>query len=171
MIPGMTAFTFFHVVLSLVGILSGFVVFFGLVTGKRLNGWTGLFLTTTMATSVTGFLFPFHKFLPSHGVGIVSLIVLAVAIFARYGRGLAGAWRRTYVVNAVISLYLNFFVLIAQQFMKVPALKALAPTQSEPPFLVTQVAVMVIFIVLGFLAGKLPGGSRAGSLSALNRFA
>jgi hypothetical protein len=154
MIPGMTAFTFFHVVLSLVGILSGFVVFFGLVTGKRLNGWTGLFLTTTMATSVTGFLFPFHKFLPSHGVGIVSLIVLAVAIFARYGRGLAGAWRRTYVVNAVISLYLNFFVLIAQLFMKVPALKALAPTQSEPPFLVTQVAVMVIFIVLGFLAGK-----------------
>jgi uncharacterized membrane protein SirB2 len=154
MIPGMTAFTFFHVVLSLVGILSGFVVFFGLVTGKRLNGWTGLFLTTTMATSVTGFLFPFHKFLPSHGVGIVSLIVLAVAIFARYGRGLAGAWRRTYVVNAVISLYLNFFVLIAQLFMKVPALKALAPTQSEPPFLVTQVAVMVIFIVLGFLAGQ-----------------
>ena len=154
MIPGMTAFTFFHVVLSLVGILSGIVVFFGLVTGKRLNGWTGLFLTTTMATSVTGFLFPFHKFLPSHGVGIVSLIVLAVAIFARYGRGLAGAWRRTYVVNAVISLYLNFFVLIAQLFMKVPALKALAPTQSEPPFLVTQVAVMVIFIVLGFLAGK-----------------
>jgi hypothetical protein len=154
MIPGMTAFTFFHVVLSLAGILSGFVVFFGLVTGKRLNGWTGLFLTTTMATSVTGFLFPFHKFLPSHGVGIVSLIVLAVAIFARYGRGLAGAWRRTYVVSAVISLYLNFFVLIAQLFMKVPALKALAPTQSEPPFLVTQVAVMVIFIVLGFLAGK-----------------
>jgi hypothetical protein len=99
-------------------------------------------------------MFPFHKFLPSHGVGIVSLIVLAVAIFARYGRGLAGAWRRTYVVSAVISLYLNVFVLIAQLFMNVPALKALAPTQSEPPFLGTQAFIMVIFIVLGFLAGK-----------------
>jgi hypothetical protein len=154
MILGMTAFTFFHVALSLVGILSGFVVVSGLVTGKRLNGWTALFLTTTVATSVTGFMFPFDKFLPSHGVGIASLIVLAVAIFARYGRGLAGAWRRTYVVSAVISLYLNVFVLIGQLFMKVPALKALAPTQSEPPFLGTQAFIMVIFVVLGFLAGQ-----------------
>jgi hypothetical protein len=135
MILGMTAFTFFHVALSLVGILSGFVVVSGLVTGKRLNGWTALFLTTTVATNVTGFMFSFNKFLPSHGVGIVSLIVLAVAIFARYGRGLAVAWRRTYVDSAVISLYLNVFVLIAQLFMKVPALKTLAPTQSGPPFL------------------------------------
>jgi hypothetical protein len=151
---GMTAFTLFHAVLSLVGILSGFVVVFGLVTGKRLNGWTALFLTTTVATSLTGFLFPYHGFKPSYGVGIISLLVLAITIFARYGRVLAGAWRWTYVVSAVISLYLNVFVLIAQLFMKVPALKALAPTRSEPPFLGTQVAVMVIFIVLGFLAGK-----------------
>src|SRR3981189_3169836 len=154
MIFGMTAFTFVHVVLSLIGIFSGFIVMFGLFAAKRLGGWTAIFLASTMATSVTGFLFPFHKFLPSHGVGIVSLIVLAVAIFARYGRGLAGAWRRPYVFNAVISLYLNFFVLIAQLFMKVPALKALAPTQSEPPFLGTQVVVMLIFIVLGVLAAK-----------------
>jgi len=151
---GLAAFTLFHVALSLVGILAGFVVVFGLVSEKRLNGWTAVFLTNTVATSATGFLFPYHGFKPSYAVGIVSLLVLAIAIFAFYGRGLVGAWRRTYVVSAVISLYLNSFVLIAQLFMKVPALKALAPTQSEPPFLVTQVAVMVIFIALGFLAGK-----------------
>lgn len=154
MSSGLAAFTLFHVALSLVGILAGFVVLFGLITGKRLNGWTALFLTTTVATSATGFLFPYHGFKPSYAVGIVSLLDLAIAIFALYGRGLAGAWRRTYVISAVISLYLNVFVLIAQLFMKVPALKALAPTQSEPPFLVTQVVVMVVFIVLGFLAGK-----------------
>src|SRR6267143_5534836 len=131
----LSAFTLFHVVLSLVGILSGFVVLAGFLTAKRSNGWTALFLTTTALTSVTGFLFPFHKFLPSHAVGIVSLIVLAVAIFARYVRQLAGAWRGIYVVTAVIALYLNVFVLIAQLFQKVPALKAMAPTQSEPPFL------------------------------------
>jgi len=154
MSSGLAAFTLFHVVLSLVGILAGFVVLFGLITGKRLNGWTALFLTTTVATSATGFLFPYHGFKPSYAVGIVSLLVLAIAIFALYGRGLAGAWRWTYVISAVISLYLNVFVLIAQLFMKVPALKALAPTQSEPPFLMTQVVVMVVFIALGFLAGK-----------------
>jgi hypothetical protein len=154
MILGMTAFTLFHAVLSLVGILSGFVVVFGLITANRLPGWTATFLATTVATSATGFLFPYHGFKPSYVVGIVSLIILAIAIFALYGRRLAGAWRRTYVVSAVISLYLNVFVLIAQLFMKVPALKALAPTQSEPPFLVTQVVAMVIFIALGFLAGK-----------------
>lgn len=154
MILGMTAFTLFHVVLSLVGILSGLVVVFGLIAANRLPGWTATFLATTVATSATGFLFPYRGFKPSYVVGIVSLIVLAIAIFALYGRGLAGAWRRTYVVSAVLSLYLNVFVLIAQLFMKVPALKALAPTQSEPPFLVTQVVVMVIFIALGFLAGK-----------------
>jgi hypothetical protein len=154
MSSGLAAFTLFHVALSLVGILAGLVVLFGLITGKRLNGWTALFLTTTVATSATGFLFPYHGFKPSYAVGIVSLLDLAIAIFALYGRGLAGAWRRTYVISAVISLYLNVFVLIAQLFMKVPALKALAPTQSEPPFLVTQVVLMVVFIVLGFLAGK-----------------
>ncbi len=154
MSSGLAAFTLFHVALSLVGILAGLVVVFGLIAGKWLKGWTGLFLTTTVATSATGFLFPYHGFKPSYAVGIVSLLVLAIAMFAFYGRGLAGAWRRTYVISAVISLYLNVFVLVAQLFMKVPALKALAPTQSEPPFLATQVVVMVVFIVLGFLAGR-----------------
>jgi hypothetical protein len=119
MILGMTTFTFVHVVLSLIGIFSGFVVVFGLLAGKRLDGWTALFLVSTVATSVTGFLFPFHRFLPSHGVGILSLLVLAIAILARYPLHLAGAWRRIYTVTAVISLYLNVFVLIAQAFQKV----------------------------------------------------
>jgi hypothetical protein len=154
MILGMTTFTFVHVLLSLVGILSGFVVMFGLMGGKRLDRWTALFLVTTVLTSVTGFLFPFHKFLPSHGVGMVSLVVLAVAILARYAMHLTGGWRRGYVVTAMISLYLNVFVLIAQLFQKVSALKATAPTQSEPPFLVAQVVVMAAFVVLTILAAK-----------------
>src|SRR5882724_5758412 len=120
----LSAFTLFHVLLSLVGILSGFVVLAGFLTAKRSDGWTALFLTTTVLTSVTGFLFPFHQFLPSHGVGIVSLLALAAAIFARYVRHLLGAWRRTYVITAMVALYLNVFVLIVQLFLKVPALKA-----------------------------------------------
>jgi hypothetical protein len=149
---GLAAFTLFHVALSLVGILAGFVVLFALISAKQSNSWTATFLATTAATSVTGFLFPFHKFLPSYGVGIVSCLILAVTIPALYVFHLAGPWRRIYVIGAVLSLYLNVFVLIAQLFMKVPALKALAPTQSEPPFLGTQVVVMLIFIVLGVLA-------------------
>ena len=152
MILGMTTLTFVHVVLSLIGIFSGFIVMFGLFTGKRLDGWTAIFLVSTVATSVTGFLFPFHRFLPSHGVGIVSLIVLAIAILARYTFDLAGAWRRTYVISAMISLYLNVFVLVAQLFQKVPALKAIAPTQSEPPFLVVQLVVMALFVALTIAA-------------------
>jgi len=109
---------------------------------------------TTVATNVTGFLFPFHKFLPSHAIGIVSLLILAVAIPALYGFHLAGPWRRMYGIGSVIALYLNVFVLIAQFFTKIPALKAVAPTQSEPPFLGTQGVVMLIFIVLGILAAK-----------------
>jgi hypothetical protein len=134
MIFGVTTFAHFHVVLSLIGILSGFVVSFGLLAAKRLDAWTAVFLATTLLTSVTGFLFPLHKYLPSHGVGIVSLIVLALAIPARYVFYLAGRWRRTYAITAAFALYLNVFVLLAQLFAKVPTLKALAPTQSEPPF-------------------------------------
>ena len=154
MILGTTTFTFVHVVISLAGILSGLVVLFGLIAGKRLDGWTALFLITTVATSVTGFMFPFHKLLPSHVVGAISLVVLAIAILARYSRRLAGGWRPTYVISAVIALYLNVFVLIVQLFEKVPALNAMAPTQSELPFKITQVVVMALFVVLGIFAAK-----------------
>jgi hypothetical protein len=154
MILGMTTFTFVHVVISLAGILSGLVVLFGLIAGKRLDGWTALFLITTVATSVTGFMFPFHKLLPSHVVGAISLVVLAIAILARYSRHLAGGWRRTYVISAVIALYLNVFVLIVQLFEKVSALNAMVPTQSELPFKITQVVVMTVFAVLGIFAAK-----------------
>jgi len=148
MIFGMTTFALVHLLLSLIGIISGFVVVFGLLAAKRLDGWTMLFLGSTVLTSVTGFLFPFHGFLPSHAVGMISLLVLAIAIFARYGRHLAGFWRRTYVITAVIALYLNVFVLLVQLFEKVPALKAIAPTQSEAPFKVTQLAALALFVVL-----------------------
>jgi len=150
----MTTLTLVHVVLSLVGILSGFVVVFGLIAAKQLKGWTALFLSTTVATSLTGFLFPFHKLLASHVVGIVSLVVLALAILARYARHLSGAWRWIYAVNVVVALYLNFFVFVAQAFQKVPVLKAIAPTQSEAPFVVTQLVVMALFVMLGIFAVK-----------------
>jgi hypothetical protein len=152
MILGMTALTFAHVLLSLIGILAGLVIMFGLLTSKPLKGWTAVFIWSTVATSVTGFLFPFHRFLPSHAIGIISLIVLAVAIYALYGRHLAGAWRRVYAVTAMIALYLNVFVLIAQLFAKVPALKALAPTQTEAPFKEAQLAALIAFVVLTILA-------------------
>src|SRR4030088_3170126 len=138
MILGLQPFTFAHVLISMVGIVSGFVVLFGLLTAKRLEGWTGLFLVTTVATSVTGFGFPIDIILPSH----------IVAIIARYAFRLAGAWRVAYVIGAGIALYLNVFVLIVQLFRKVPALNALAPTQSEPPFAITHGAVLVLSVVL-----------------------
>ena len=144
----LTAFTLFHVVLSVVGIASGFVVVYGLLTSKRMDGWTVLFLATTVATSVTGFLFPVHHFLPSHGVGIVSLIVLTFAILARYRYRLEGGWRKTYAITAVVALYLNVFVLMVQLFMKVSSLKELAPTQTEPPFKIAQLVALLIFAVL-----------------------
>lgn len=152
MILGMTTFTFIHVALSLIGILAGLVVMAGLLQSNRLPGWTAVFLATTVATSVTGFGFPFVKFLPSHGVGIISLVLLAAALLGLYGYRLAGSWRWIYVVGAVISLYLNVFVLVVQAFQKIPALKALAPTQSELPFVVTQAVVLLIFIALGVAA-------------------
>ena len=127
---------------------------FGLLTGKRLDGWTAIFLATTVLTSLSGFAFPVDHLLPSHIVGIISLVVLAVVIPARYVTHLAGAWRWIYVVGAALALYLNVFVAVVQAFLKVPALKALAPTQKEAPFLVAQVVVMVLFIVLGIFAVK-----------------
>ena len=148
----MTTFTKVHVVISLIAIFAGFVVTFGLLTAKRLDGWTALFLVTTVATSVTGFFFPFHGFTPAIALGIMSLIVLAVAIFARYPRQLAGHWRWIYVVGAVIALYFNVFVGIVQSFEKIPALKAIAPTQTEQPFKLTQLLVLALFIVFAIAA-------------------
>jgi hypothetical protein len=145
----MTTFTIVHVVLSLAGIISGLVVVSGLIAARRFDRWTLLFLSTTAATSLTGFGFPFEHVLPSHVVGALSLLVLVVAIVARYVRHLVGAWRWMYVVGAVVALYLNVFVLIVQLFLKVPALNAIAPTQSEPPFVVAQLALLAVFIALG----------------------
>jgi hypothetical protein len=154
MILGMSVatFTLLHVVISLVGILAGLVVVFGMLASKSPGGWTALFLATTVLTSVTGFFFPRDHILPSHIVGIISLVFLAIAIFALYTRRLAGSWRWIYVVAAVISLYLNVFVAVVQSFLKVPALMALAPTQSEPPFVVAQAVTLLVFVILGALA-------------------
>jgi hypothetical protein len=147
-------YTAVHVVISLVGIGSGLIVVFGMLNGKFLHGWNGLFLLTTVLTSVSGFGFPFAHLLPSHKVGIISLLVLAIAIVARYAQKLAGGWHRTYVICAVIALYLNVFVLVVQSFLKVPALHALAPSGNELPFLVAQLIVLAIFIGLGIGAAK-----------------
>jgi len=152
MILGMMALTFVHVVLSLIGIFAGFFVVLGLLTSKRLDGWTALFLASTVATSVTGFFFPFHGITPADVFGILSLILLPIAMYARYGRNLAGGWRLTYVVTAMIALYLNVFILIVQLFEKVPALRALAPTLSEPPFKVTQLVALALFVALTIAA-------------------
>jgi hypothetical protein len=156
MVFGMSlaTYTLLHIVISLIGIGSGLIVIYGFLAGKRLNGITAIFLITTVLTSVSGFGFPFDHLLPSHIVGIISLVVLAVAIAARYVFHLAGSWRWIYVVGAAIALWLNVFVLVAQLFMKVPALKALAPTGKEPPFLVAQLVVMAVFIVLTIASAK-----------------
>jgi hypothetical protein len=145
----LSAFTVFHVLLSLIAIGVGFVVAYGLLNSRRLENWTAVYLTTIIATSVTGFLFPVHHFMPSHVLGILSLLVLTITVLARYRYKLAGGWRRAYAITAVIALYLDFFVLIAQSFQKIPALKASAPTQSEPPFVVTQLVALVFFAWLG----------------------
>ena len=148
----MSAFTLAHVVISLIGIGSGLVVVAGLLVAKRLDAMTTLFLVSTALTSLTGFGFPFDHLLPSHVVGLISLVVLTIAVYARYARHLAGAWRSVYVGTAVTALYLNVFVLIVQAFLKVPALNAAAPTQSEPPFLVAQLIALVVFAALGVMA-------------------
>jgi hypothetical protein len=141
-----------HVLLSLIGIVSGFVVLYGLLLGRPLGGWTALFLATTILTSVTGFPLAPFGFDPARAVGVISLVLLALAVAALYVFRLAGAWRWIYVGSAIAALYLNVFVGVAQAFQKLPFLQPLAPTQSEPPFLVAQVAVLVIFVALGILA-------------------
>jgi len=145
-------FTLLHVVISLIGIASGIIVLFAMLGGRDIPALTALFLATTVLTSATGFLFPFTILLPSHIVGIISLVLLAAALAGLYVFRLDGAWRWIYVVGAVASLYLNVFVGVVQSFQKLSFLQPLAPTQSEPPFLIAQTAVLLIFVILGFLA-------------------
>ena len=145
-------FTLLHVAITLVAIASGVIVLFGMLGAQRLPGWTALFLGTTILTSVTGFMFPIHGFTPALGVGIISLVILAIALLALYSKHLTGAWRWIYVATAVTALWFNVFVLIAQSFQKISVLHALAPTQSEPPFLIAQGVALAGFLVLGILA-------------------
>jgi|SRR5579862_731718 len=147
------AFTLLHVAITLVAIGSGLIAVGGMFAANRLPGTTALFLFTTVLTSVTGFLFPIHGFTPALGVGIVSCVILAVALYAYYAKGLTGAWARIYVVTAILSLYLNVFVLVIQSFIKVAALNALAPTQSnEPAFVTAQGLVLALFVLMGIIA-------------------
>jgi len=150
MILGLSAsvFTLIHVIISLVGIGAGLIALLGLLGGKLYRSLTALFLITTVLTSLTGFLFPFHGMTPGIILGILSILVLLLAIVALYVGKLAGAWRGTYVITSSLALYFNFFVLVAQAFAKIPALKSIAPTQASPVFGITQLVVLVIFIVL-----------------------
>lgn len=144
--------TLLHVAISLVGIGTGIVVVWGMLAGRRLERWTTWFLASTVLTSVTGFAFPVDHFMPSLAIGILSLAVLAAAIYALYVRRLAGAWRRIYVVAAIAALYLNVFVLVVQTFLKVPALQALAPTQAEWPYGLVQLVALIAFVMVGVRA-------------------
>ncbi|MCK1757682.1 hypothetical protein IVA78_21265 [Bradyrhizobium sp. 137] len=149
----LSAFTMIHVVISLIAIVAGLVVMFGLLGSKSMPGLTAIFLLFTILTSATGFLFPFEKLLPSHVIGIISLLLLAIACIALYGMKLAGAWRPVFIVTAMVSLYFNVFVLVIQSFLKVPALAALAPAvppapPSGPVFAVVQGIVLVFFVLL-----------------------
>jgi hypothetical protein len=153
MLAGLPLLTFIHTVISLIGIATGLVVLYAsLLKGKRLSRWTAWFLATTALTSLTGFILPATHFMPSHAVGILSLLVLAVAGYALYRKRLVGGWRKTYVFSAIIALYLNVFVLVAQLFAKVPSMKALAPTQTEAPFKGAQFVVLVAFVIVGAVA-------------------
>ena len=152
MLFDLPTFTLIHVLISVVGVISGLVVLGGLMAGARLDGWTALFLATTTLTSVTGFGFPTAAVSPAQIVGGLSLVVLAACLAARYWMKLAGGWRTTYVVTAVVATYLNVFVLVVQLFAKTPALAQLAPTQQEPPFALTQALVLALFVWLGWAA-------------------
>ena len=145
-------YTIIHTLISLIAIFTGLVVVFGMLAGNRVDGWTKWFLITAVLTTVTGFFFPFHGFTPAIGLGIISLPCLALAIFARYRKNLAEAWRWIYIVGAVICLYFNVFVLVVQSFEKIPALHALAPTQTESPFKLTQFVVLALSALLCIVA-------------------
>ena len=141
-------YTIIHTLISLVGIFTGFVVLFGLLAGKRLDGWTKWFLITTVATSVTGFFFPFHGFTPAYAVGAISLVVLVLAIFARYPRHLAGAWRWIYVIGAMIALYLNVFVGVVQAFPKYRRCTRSLPRRPNRHFQHAQLVALALFVLL-----------------------
>lgn len=149
-----TTFVGFHTWLSLIAIVAGFPVAAGLLHGHVRPGWTGVFLSTAFATSATGFGFPFNGVLPSHIIGAISLVLVGIAGFALYARLLDGAWRRTYAITAMLTFYLLLFVLVAQLFAKLPALHALAPTQSEPPFAIAEGLLLVVFVALTWAAAR-----------------
>lgn len=143
------AFTLLHVLISLVGIATGLFVAYGLLIGQVYRSWTAWFLVTTVLTSVTGFFFHSKSFGPPHIVGVISLLVLAIAIYALYSAHLAGGWRRIYVITGLLALYLNVFVLVTQIFQKIAPFRALAPNGNEPPFLIAQVVVLIAFVAIG----------------------
>jgi len=148
----LSAFTTFHVILSLVAMLAGIVVLLGMLAGVQLGFWSALFLATAILTSATGYLFPTSTLLPSQIVGAISLFALAIATWAIYVGHLRDSSRWLYVISVTFALYLDVFVGVVQSFQKLAFLRPLAPTQSEPPFIVAQVAVLVIFIAVGFFA-------------------
>jgi hypothetical protein len=154
MVLDFTPFTWFHTILSLIALVAGFPVVRGLLASRISEPWTMIFLVTSIATSATGFGFPFSKLLPSHIVGIISLVVLAVALIARYAFHLMGIWRGIYTATIVLAFYFNFFVFVVQLFQKAPALRALAPTQSEPPFAIAQGIILVAFAWLIYRTAK-----------------
>ncbi|HTM74834.1 MAG TPA: hypothetical protein VL198_16535 [Pseudolabrys sp.] len=145
-------FTILHVIISLVAIVSGLVVLVGMLRASRLPGWTALFLATTILTSVTGFMFPISGVTPAIVLGLISIVILVIALAALYLKQLSGAWRWIYVTTALAALYFNVFVLIVQAFQKVPALQKLAPTQSEPPFQIAQGVTLLAIVILGTMA-------------------
>jgi len=143
--------TLLHVIISLIAIVSGLAATWDLLRARPVSAWTGVFLTTTVATSVTGFFFP-SKFGPPHVIGVLSLVLLGAAIYALAGRHLAGRWRAAYIITAIAALYLNVFVGIVQAFQKLALLRLLAPTQSEPPFAIVQGLVLLGFLLVGWVA-------------------
>ena len=159
------AFTLFHVAISLVAIASGLAVVYGLINNRAYSGATSFFLATTALTSITGFVFPFHGITPGIVLGVLSLIALAIAYWARSKWVASQRLRKTYLSTMVIALYFNVFVLVVQSFEKVPALKALAPTQKEPPFQIAQLVVLVLFVALGILSVRRFRGDAARALS------
>jgi len=156
MIAGLSIenFTILHTAISLIAIASGLIVLAGMLRARRLPGWTAVFLVTTILTSVTGFMFPISGLTPAIVFSLISIVILVIALAALYLKHLSGAWRWIYVTTALVALYLNVFVLIVQSFQKLPALQKLAPTQSEPPFLIAQAVALIAFLILGAMAAR-----------------